>query len=612
MQYSAPVLKDRRVFENYIDTQQAVGHLVEGGPLPAFLLTQQFEETPGVYDEHALGDYLRRTVADFRPDPPTREEEMPRDTRAYSQAARNLRDTGSRSGQDAPDHSEMFYGFLDQDTRTPGDGSVPLRAMAEHARARARYLKPTEPIGGASHLTEAITEGIETEGRRYEKLQEARKRARGWRLFSRTIENPSTRGARDWHQSRSVGSIQSCDIGRRTARDTTMRGIVRAEYQPGDEKRGVATRPGSLASGDDATRRAAGAVARAPGGGAADLVIADYAEDAARRRDADPRRADRVARELRHSARGPSEVVLETGALAAARGGPALGLLAVRMADAARRATSDAVGASMIDGESRGAGTGDVPTGANMGAFVMAHTTGDAAKAEEIIDIARTIARALPGHEAGMVGGVRGAMIGDADDGAYMQLDAVLMSLACAARGTPQEDVIRRQIITDAHAPTASEIMVATRLAQESGAMFRGFDVRMAGARDIESGEMEVARHNKKSLARASGPRAGVSAARKLTDTQLVADIEVFAPDRGRRAQRTDAARTVTRSHIAVQRAGRADVAGPEAHAEIADRIEPPVEGLRATRAVRVGPRTASRRSIHAQEDMVEDRIRDT
>jgi hypothetical protein len=242
----------------------------------------------------------------------------------------------------------------------------------------------------------------------------------------------------------------------------------------------------------------------------------------------------------------------------------------------------------------------------------MAHTTGDAAKAEEIIDIARTIARALPGHEAGMVGGVRGAMIGDADDGAYMQLDAVLMSLACAARGTPQEDVIRRQIITDAHAPTASEIMVATRMAQESGAMFRGFDVRMAGARDIESGEMEVARHNAAALARASGPRAGVSAARKLTDTQLVADIEVFAPDRGRRAQRGSAARTVTRSHIAVQRAGRADVAGPEAHAEIADRIEPMVEGVRATRAVRVGPRTASRRSIHAQEDMVEDRIRDT
>lgn len=201
MQYNAGI-PPKGIFENYINTQQAQGHGSEGGPLPAFLLTQQFEETPGTFDEYAYHDFARMTLADMRPDLPSFESDQPRDTSAWSRERVNLRIEGSRSGTDPAAHPEIFLGFMDEDTRTPGDDHFPMFKLAQQMASRAHYLRPTEhgiarDGYAASHLSEATpTEGgVEPENETYRKLAEARRRARAFRLFSRSIENKRPLGS---------------------------------------------------------------------------------------------------------------------------------------------------------------------------------------------------------------------------------------------------------------------------------------------------------------------------------------------------------------------------------------------------------------------------------
>jgi len=530
MEYRPAALAHADIFENFIDTQQYHGHTTEGGPLPAYLLTRKFDETPDTFDAHAYYDFSRRTIADFRPDPPLFESESPRDTRGWSKTRMNVRTTGTRSGADPAAHPEMFLGFMDEDTRTPGDDHFPAWRIGAQMAARARYLKPTEPVG-ATHLSEGVPGDIEPETARAKKLQEARARVkRNLRIFGRSIENDQARAGRDWAVQPCAGASQSAEEhagGARTqapARDddaleseeTAMRSQRRAEYNPRDEKRGRVGSARRGAPGGAATLAAAHACAVAPGGGAADVIEREsIARDAAPARIDASAAADAGARAMRHSARGASEPQgTRAGDIAEVRGGASIWHLARDMAAVVRAAEGD-----IYDD---GAAADLRPRAWHLDdgdplALLHRATAHDAERARDILDIATEIARrgvnnpwSAPhvavrgdgslGRALGWSGGAaRAAAVGDIAEPAYLIIDAHLMKRACGNASPREVDLIRRQMLTDAKRAPGSEHALAT-----AGAIV----TRFAGAvhasshtaRDIEAGADALELHNARAL----------------------------------------------------------------------------------------------------------------
>ena len=593
------------IFENYIDTQRCQGHTTEGGPLPAYLLTRKFEETPDTFDAHAYYDYSRRTIADFRPDPPTQESEMPRDTRPRSQASLNLRLHGSLSGADPANHPEMFMGFLDQDTRVAGDGNVPIARLQEQMRMRgAHYLKPSEPRD-ATHLTEAITEGLEPETRRYEKLQEARARVRrNLHMFGRTIENPGSASVMDWRQPCAPSAAQTSESGAGSGlarADTLLRAQVRAEFTVGEADArapvGASATPGD---GGAATLAAARACATA---GHPDLVRAEDHEMWTVNRYGSVEGA-RAARLARYKSSGPSEPRADNGiGQSRARGGLTLGALAMDMAKCARQAGSDIEKTRDGDAQVRFL-TAERPAGRGAASLIMSATTTDAQRQREIFAPTMRVAgaRGRPGAEARIAGGNVRALSDEMEGSdAYMYVDAMLMRMACRAPGTPVEDLIRRKMITDARAPTAAERTLANKLAAQ--ARFRGFDVATIArttTRDMESGADNAVSRVAHMPNIADGPTAWRTAQAALCETQLVSAPEVQrAPTRD--MLHSAIASSTTPLHYAIQGAARSEATARTAGDELAD-ILAPSEGMRTIGSARVMPRATSHKSILVQE----------
>lgn len=609
-----PQYPSHGLFENYTDTQQCQGHLSEGGPLPAYLLTNKFEETPDTYDEYAYHDYSRKTIADFRADAPTQESEMPRDTRPRSQASLNLRLHGSLSGADPANHPEMFMGFLDQDTRVAGDGNVPIGKMQEQMRLRAaHYLKPTEPVG-ATHLTEAITEGIEPETRRYEKLQEARARVRrNLRMFGRTIENPGSASVMDWRQPCAPGKSQTSEggAGSGLARaDTLMRAQVRAEFDVGEKNAHDPVGLRATTGGDQATLNAARACAMAAGGGAAELIRSRDHEISPVNRYGSIESV-RDARKMRYTACGPSELRPDISISQMSRGGLPLDMLALDMAKCARRATGDAEKVK-DDGKLRFLASSR-PTGNGAASLIMSSTTTDAQKQKEIFTpIMRSAgAYSRPGAGGRIDGGNVRALHDDTEGvNSYMFVDAMLMRMACKCQGMPVADIIRRKIITDARAPTVSEITFANKLAQQM--KFHGYDVATIAqntTRDIESGKDSAMTRNALMPNIADTPAAWRTAQAKLCETKFISAPEVqYAPTHD--MARIATASSTTPLHHVVQSAVRSEATTRQAHDELAD-ILAPSEGVRSIGGAKVMPRAASHKSLLVRENLVDDAIMD-
>lgn len=535
MEYQPPAPPHTNIFENYIDTQRYAGHTSEGGPLPAYLLTQQFEETPGTFDPYAYYDYSRRTLADFRADPPLFENESPRDTRKWSKMRMNVRTTGTRSGADPAAHPEMFMGFMDEDTRTPGDDHFPAWKMAAQMAARAHYLKPAEPEG-ASHLGEGEPGDIEPETERYKKLLKARAYAkRNVRMFGRSIENDQARAGRDWMPLPCVVGDQKAEGGAGSSEqaETTMRRQKRAEYTPGDEKH--CARPRSSRQTSMALR-AAMACARASGGGASELIGRESHGGAPIRIDASAR-ADAHARLIRHRGSGPAEVVVEKNPTQGQRGQPSLRHLAMNMADCARQAESEMAGDDTPGPGAVAPRSWHLDPGDPL-ALLHRATGHEAERSQEILEIATQIASRttrgpwsmphLAVHRDGSLGralewggGPESAMIDDAVP-SYLAVDALLMQRACAI---PQETaLIRRKMVTDARKPTTSELTFANRtaalLAQYKGAVVASSRTY----RDMEMGADAMQVHNAHLASIGSAPASWHHAQRALTETQLTAE----------------------------------------------------------------------------------------
>lgn len=540
-QPAAPLHTD--IFENYIDTQQCQGHLTEGGPLPAFLLTQKFEETPETFDPHSYYDYSRRTLADFRSDPPLWESETPWDTTKFSKTRMNVLHRGSRSGADPPNHAEVFTGFLDEDTRTPGDDHFPAWKLAQQMGARAHYLKPCEPEG-ATHLTEAINgDGVEPETERYRKLNEARGRVRrNLHMFGRTIENDRPVGGREWLPLPCPGADQRTEGGAGSGApqpDTQMRSQIRTEYTPDDEKHSVQRRARRGPNQMEAALRAAHACV---GGSMADLAEMEstVAPDAPARHDAVSARAGRTARLLRHKGAGPSEKTQDNAPLGAQRGGPDLTYLAFNMADAARHTIGDA--------EKGDDSTVFTPRKWHIDSgdplLLLHRATGhEAQRGQEILEIASAIASratkgpgSLPhlvigprgemGHGGAWAGGPERAMMDDMVP-SYLMVDALLMKGACDRSRPPQEmDLIRRRMITDARAPTNAEIELATKT---SGLLLRAKSASVAASKtyqDMEMASDALELYNQHQMSLGSAPASWHHATSALTEAQLTAEPE--------------------------------------------------------------------------------------
>ena len=191
MEYLPTALSHEEPFENVIDFQRAAGHYSEGGPLPAYLLTRQFDETPDTFDPYSVDDYSRRELIDQRADPPLFESDFARDTRRHSAMQIALRSAGSKSGADPAAHPEMCIGMnLDQDVRRPGATQFDPWLMNRQIAARAKYLKPdVRTSDPRAHLMEGDPGDMEPESLRWRRLNEMRSRARNFHMFGRSIEN---------------------------------------------------------------------------------------------------------------------------------------------------------------------------------------------------------------------------------------------------------------------------------------------------------------------------------------------------------------------------------------------------------------------------------------
>lgn len=551
--YQVPTVSHVAPFENLIDVQQYAGHTSEGGPLPAYLLVNKFETTPGTHDPYTFYDYTRSTLADHRPDAPTYESEAPRDTSRWSKPRLNVKLYGSRSGADPAAHPEMFFGFLDQDTRTPGDEHFPAWRIAQQQAARSHYLRPSEPMC-ASHLSEGIPGDIEPETEKYKKLNKARAWARkSVRMFGRQIQDDRPRSERP------PGSLP-CHVGEQAAESSTtlsgeteMRHQKREEYKPSDEKRG---RQGEARRRQMSTLQRAHSVARADQDG----------EHAAPSKTQDPTRRTASAqsaatlRTMRHTIAGPSEHTRDTTIAQGSRGGVDLGVLAANMAASTMTKTradmdaaSDPIGMQprrwhLDDGDP----------------LLLLHreTQRDAELRQDILDIANHVsvqsagpwalphlptARSVDGLDTGQVwaSAPQMARVDDSSPPAYMLFDAAtLMKRAC---DHPQEvALIRRKIMTDAVAPQFIEPVMANRHADIL--LRSAVQGRAQTARDIDLADDAMMLHN----ARLGhiGPASHHRAHRAMTDTQLAT-----MPDHNPSSQRRSAPRESRLSGIRVTRA---------------------------------------------------------
>jgi hypothetical protein len=613
MEYQPAALTHTDIFENFIDTQKAQGHTSEGGPLPAYLLTRQFEETPGTYDPYAYYDYSRRTLADCRADAPLFECETPWDTRKWSKTRMNVRTTGTRSGADPAAHPEIFLGFMDEDTRTPGDDHFPAWRIAQQMAARAHYLKPVEPEG-ASHLGENVADGVEPENQVYKKLNVARARVkRNLRMFGRSIENDQPRAGRDWQPLPCAVNDQIADGGAGSAEKpaTTMRHQMRAEYNPGDEKRGRQRPARVMKSSDAASLRAARACAMAPGGGASEVIERESVARAAApaRRDASAR-ADKTARTLRHSARGPSEHVAEAeSSVQAVRNGTSVWHLARNMANVARRTSSD-----MAADDTPGPGVmapmrWHLDTGDPL-ALLHRATGHEAARQQEILHIATEIARRTTlspwsaphlgiradgslGRALEWGGGPERAMIDDQTP-SYLIVDALLMKRACER---PRETaLIRRKMLTDARKPTGTEIELANQTMNLLNGYKGAVIANSRTHRDMEMASDALLEYNLRQQSIGESPASWHHAQRVHTETQLTAEPVHCLRGPARSAPReAPVAANIVRAAMRATRcdAQRMDGVRHPRCGDMSDRIAPVGErerGIGSMRLGRVGP----------------------
>lgn len=660
MQYNASI-PPTGIFENYIDTQQAQGHTSEGGPLPAFLLTQQFEETPGTFDEYAYHDFARMTLADRRPDLPSFESDQPRDTSAWSRERVNLRITGSRSGSDPAAHPEIFLGFMDEDTRAPGDDHFPMFKLAQQMATRARYLRPTEhgiACDGyvASHLSEAApTEGgVEPENETYRKLAEARRRSRAFRLFSRSIENKRPLGSappecvtlaerryaiadggagtrartsgfsRGLARRRTTAGLDSYPHAREyehgyglpssmdelehtddDARDgdaieeltTTSRGVERTEYAQGNEQksrahRGAVAPVAFLAPPIDRVRaiaedeRAQAAVIDVDGNASSRSVSAQCVVSAQGMRAACRARHDPHSSEMRIAPLHADGV--ESGIrIGGARTIPTVESLAAQMRDRVENARHDDwLRTEAVSGEVQD--IAHARRRAPDDSLRLAHysaSMSDAPKTRDIMDLAMALARrkvgtmtpgtmphviatagtgGAPGSEPDELretdhwaGGPLRATYDDiARNPSYLLVDALLMKGAVAM---PQMDIIRRNIVRDARAPSGAEIALATRTAMILANT--GPTVGRAGHYDMDLGEDSYAAHVMPAARVASSMRKSTSRAMQdLGDHSGIAPGAVYAPLATARSGRTPHSAHGVRVAQRVVRAAREDM----------------------------------------------------
>jgi len=111
------------------------------GEMPAEALIAKFEETDTGESEYALQDYQRETLADFRPDPRTFEQDQPQ-TNNQSAGFLNHRYTGTRSGQEVH-HPELFLGFHGPEDRDPRRTFTDpdFNKLKEQHEARMKYVR---------------------------------------------------------------------------------------------------------------------------------------------------------------------------------------------------------------------------------------------------------------------------------------------------------------------------------------------------------------------------------------------------------------------------------------------------------------------------------------
>jgi len=595
MEYNVPPIPDNPPI-NYIDRPQIIGHYSQGGPLPAYLLTQKFDETAGIGDPFAYYDYSRSLLADYRGDAPLFESEEPRSTRAKSQAALNLRSLGTRSGLDAPDHSEICTGFMDADPRIAGDSLVPLWRMKEQSRIRGRYLKPYEPSGSSS-LTDAIPDGVEREDEQYKKSREALLRAKQYPRFSRMIEQTAPNGVIGWHHGNSAKLAQIAESGK----EYTIHGSrERSEYNPTDEKYSVELRSGSTAS-SAAAAAVAIAVNAAPGGGMADTTRVSLA-DAAPVRGASGRRGIAMARILRHRGGIPSVPLVDTTMDSDIRYARAINLskLAQRMHRMCMQINDTCVATPLAD----------AATATSRGNFgdarrIMDQTIADSPVAREIRELSRILAHGPPGTEPHVEGGIHSAQVDDIVGNSFIQTDASLILAARDHMMQSDSSVIIRK--TDRDAVIARELRyAATRAAAQIAAM----RVSTCVATDVDAVDERTPRHYKGARVRTSQ-----SEGRFIADNTIgpsPAAPEKVAPHmRARSIARDHASGSrIATNQITSEQYDRAHAGGKDA---IADSVEIRGEGLVApsgtiTHTIRKSPQHTA---IFKEPKMGDEEIRD-
>lgn len=134
------------------------------GEMPKEALISKFEETDTGESEYALYAYQRETLADFRPDPRTLEQDQVQRNN-QSQGFLNHRYLGNRSGQEVH-HPELFLGFHGPEDRDPRRTFTDpdFKELKKQHDARMKYVRWN------SDADNSITGG----GWREDQLQEAR------------------------------------------------------------------------------------------------------------------------------------------------------------------------------------------------------------------------------------------------------------------------------------------------------------------------------------------------------------------------------------------------------------------------------------------------------
>jgi hypothetical protein len=111
------------------------------GEMPAEAIISKFEETDTGESEYTLEAYQRETLADFRPDPRSFEQDQPQ-TNNQSAGFLNQRYTGTRSGQEVH-QPELFLGFHGPEDRDPRRTFTDpdFDKLKEQHEARTKYVR---------------------------------------------------------------------------------------------------------------------------------------------------------------------------------------------------------------------------------------------------------------------------------------------------------------------------------------------------------------------------------------------------------------------------------------------------------------------------------------